>query len=214
MDDVRRLVVAYPRVFFACHTRHVRDSETGDLLSAHQASILDHLDNVELTGVLDLARHMGVTASTMSIAVDRLVRKGYVRRERDPNDGRRVNLRLTEAGVRIRSAKSVLDPQLVASLLSQLSSADRARALAGLELLAGAASSMMHGKQLFGLGRRDQSAPPETEGEGTPREEEDHELGADSHCGVDRADPADRRRRDNDPQGPRRDANGELRSDA
>jgi DNA-binding MarR family transcriptional regulator len=84
---------------------------------------------------------MGVTASTMSLAVDRLARGGYVRRERDAQDGRRVNLRLTEAGLRVRREKSVLDPELVASLLGRLSAAERREAIRGLELLARAADA-------------------------------------------------------------------------
>jgi DNA-binding MarR family transcriptional regulator len=73
-------------------------------------SILDHLDAVEATVLSDLARHMGVTPSTMSLAVDRLERNGYVTRERNEADRRRVHIRLTDAGVRVRRANSVLDP--------------------------------------------------------------------------------------------------------
>ena len=75
---------AYPRIYFACHTRHVRDPQTGEALSAHQASILDHLDEVEAMSMTDLAGHMGVTVATMSLAVDRLERRGYAERRRDP----------------------------------------------------------------------------------------------------------------------------------
>src|SRR5947207_15222761 len=107
---VRRLLDAYPRIFFACHTRHVRDPETGGELSAHQASILDHVDEVDAMSMTSLAEHMGVTVATMSLAIDRLERRGYVRRDRDPQDGRRVLLRVTKAGVRLRDANSVLDP--------------------------------------------------------------------------------------------------------
>jgi hypothetical protein len=114
--DVRRLLEAYPRIFFACHTRHVRDPETGGELSAHQASIL---------------------------AIDRLERRGYVRRGRDPKDGRRVLLRATAAGVRLREAKSLLDPIRVEQVLNQLSPADRAAALHGLALLARASNDFM-----------------------------------------------------------------------
>src|SRR5215469_9837342 len=102
MDAVAQLMAYYPRIYFACHTRHVRDSVSGDVLSAHQASILDHLDEVEPRGLNDLARHMGVTPSTMCITVDRLVRAGYVTREPDPRDGRRVALRITRTGARLR----------------------------------------------------------------------------------------------------------------
>jgi len=139
--DVRSLLDAYPRIYFACHRRHVRDPQTARVLSAHQASILDHLDAVEPTSLNDLAAHMGVTASTMSLAVDRLQRAGYVVRERNAVDRRRLELRLTDDGVRIRSANSVLDPDLVVGLLDELSAVERRQALAGLALLARAADA-------------------------------------------------------------------------
>ncbi len=140
----KQVLEHYPRIFFACHSRHVRDPGTRRVLSAHQASILDHLDEVEPTNLRDLARHMGVTDSTMSIAVERLARRGYVIRGRDPEDGRRVHLTLSAAGVRVRDAQSVLDPQRVRRMLARLSPAERSEALQGLALLARAAREEMH----------------------------------------------------------------------
>ena len=143
------MLEAYPRIYFACHTRHVRDPQTGAELSAHQASILDHLDEVDPMSVTDLAGHMGVTVATMSLAIDRLEDKAYVQRARDPKDRRRVMLRVTAAGVRVREARSVLDPMRVEGVLAELSSADRATALHGLALLARASNAHMKrsGKQ-------------------------------------------------------------------
>jgi DNA-binding MarR family transcriptional regulator len=141
--DVRAILEAYPRVYFACHTRHVRDPQSGEEVSAHQASILDHLDQVDPMSMTDLAGHMGVTIATMSLAIDRLERKGYARRARDPGDRRRVLLRMTEAGVRVREATSVLDPVRVEQVLGCLSSADREAALTGLRLLARASDARM-----------------------------------------------------------------------
>lgn len=139
-SETERLLAAYPRIFFACHTRHRRDPQTRRKLSAHQGSILDHLDDVDGTSLMDLARHMGVTASTMSLNVDRLERKGYVARRRDAQDRRRVMLRLTSAGVRVKEAQSVLEPERVRGMLAELSATERRAALAGLETLARAAA--------------------------------------------------------------------------
>ena len=147
----RRVLELYPRIFLACHTRHVRDPETSRLLSARQAGILDHLDETEPTTLGGLARHMGVTPSTMSLAVDRLERDGYVGRRPDPADGRRVGLTLTPAGARIRDANSVLDPERVRALLRRLPPASRAQALDGLALLAAAAQQEIGNKRLYGL---------------------------------------------------------------
>jgi DNA-binding MarR family transcriptional regulator len=144
--DVAVVLDAYPRIYFACHRRHVYDAEQRRLVSANQASILDHLDPVESTVLSDLARHMGVTASTMSLAVDRLERNGYVARERDAADRRRVRIRLTEAGARVRRANSVLDPALVAEMLGHLPADERRDALRGLQALARAADASRQAK--------------------------------------------------------------------
>lgn len=135
-EALTAVMTLYPRIYFACHTRHVRDPQTQRLLSRHQASILDHLDEIEPTTVKELAAHMGVTAATISLSIDRLERKGYVARGKDPKDRRRVHVRLTTAGVRIRDAASALDPARVASLVARLTDEERARAVEGLGLLA------------------------------------------------------------------------------
>lgn len=160
-EDVRRLLTAYPRIFFACHTRHRLDPQSRRRLSAHQGHILDHLDDVEPTTLATLAAHMGVTSSTMSLAIERLVRRGYVLRDRDPRDLRRAQLRLSRAGARVKEAQQVLDPNRVAGVLRRLRPEERAAAIAGLELLARAAGEFMQSgppKKLVGLRRRKQSA--------------------------------------------------------
>ena len=149
------VMTLYPRIYFACHTRHVRDPQTQRLLSRHQASILDHLDEIEPTTVMDLAAHMGVTAATMSVSIDRLERKGYVVRLKDATDRRRVHVRLTTAGVRVREASSVLDPARVEALVARLNDEERTRAIEGLGLLARAAEAEMKaasGKREAGSG--------------------------------------------------------------
>ena len=82
---------------------------------------------------------MGVTAATMSLAIDRLERKGYAARARDTADKRRVHVRLTSAGLRMRQASSVLDRSRVEDLLGRLSEREREAAIHGLTLLAAAA---------------------------------------------------------------------------
>jgi MarR family transcriptional regulator, organic hydroperoxide resistance regulator len=138
-DAVRQVMELYPRIYFACHRRHVRDPKSGRVLSAHQGSILDHLDEREPLMLQELARHMGVTPSTMSLQIEQLVTKGYVVRERDKKDARRLKLRLSENGARVREANSVLDKERVARMLRRLSDEERAAGMAGLALLAKAA---------------------------------------------------------------------------
>jgi DNA-binding MarR family transcriptional regulator len=147
-SEVDLVLRCYPQIYFACHRRHVRDEKTQNIISAHQASILDHLGDVEGTSVLDLARHMGVTASTMSLTADRLERGGYVRRDRSKQDARRVDLRLTPAGVRIKRQQKVLEPELISAMLGKLDEKRRKKALRGLELLAEAARQLVESGDL------------------------------------------------------------------
>jgi len=155
-DAVRRVMELYPRIYFACHRRHVRDPKSKRVLSAHQASILDHLDEREPVMLLELAQHMCVTASTMSLQVEQLVRRRYVIRERDAKDARRLRLRLSEDGARVREANSVLDGDRVRKMLARLSNEERAAGIAGLALLARAAkeqSEELEKKRKKGRGR-------------------------------------------------------------
>jgi DNA-binding MarR family transcriptional regulator len=137
----------YSQIYFACHTRHVHDPDSGTRVSARQASILSLLDAVEPTPLSQLASHLGVTVSTMSLAVDRLVRQGYVARDRAETDARVRHVRLTPAGERLRTAQKVLEPRLVRAMLSHLSPADRRAALHGLELLGAAAREQVKSRR-------------------------------------------------------------------
>lgn len=137
--DVAQVFRDYPRIYFACHRRHVRHPASGALVSTAQVSILDHLDTTTPTMLSDLAAHMGVTPATMSIAVGRLVGAGYVTRVVDPIDRRKLQLRLTPAGAQLCAANSVLEPALVQRMLTQLGPSERKAALRGLALLGQAA---------------------------------------------------------------------------
>ncbi len=73
---------------------------------------------------------------------------GYVRRERSKQDARRVDLRLTPAGVRIKRQQKVLEPDLIAAMLGKLDEKRRKKALRGLELLAEAARELVESGDL------------------------------------------------------------------
>ena len=138
-DDAQKLMGFYPKIYFACHTRHVRDPKSETVLTSNQASILDHLDLEESMSLNALASHMGVKASTMSISVDRLVGFGYISRERSETDRRQILLRLTPSGLELSKAHSVLDFQRVQEMLGTLSESERKLGIDGLSLIAKAA---------------------------------------------------------------------------
>lgn len=144
MDDalvfeVQRL---YPQLYLACHVDHVRASSTEFQLSSHDASILAHLDVSEPTTPRSLAAHLGVAASTLSAALTRLAKLGYLTNNAASKDKRRRELRLTTRGAEAMASTSVLDAARVRTMLASLGTREREEAVRGLALLARAAREM------------------------------------------------------------------------
>lgn len=141
--DVRAVQTCYPKIYLACHTRHVRAATSSNRLSARDSAILAHLDERRATTPSRLARHLGIGRPTMSASVKRLRDLGYVTVSPDTADRRTLRLRLGPRGAAAMRASSVLEPARVRRLLAALTPADRRRAIEGLALLADAAVAMM-----------------------------------------------------------------------
>lgn len=142
MSDITRVLTAVPRILEVCRTRGMVDGETGLAVSENQTRILRQLDDRDPTMVGELAEFMGVTPSTMSLNLKRLEEAGLIRRSRDPDDRRVMNVVLTGTGRRIRDRTSLLDPGRVDALLRTLRPRERSQALDGLVLLAEAADRL------------------------------------------------------------------------
>lgn len=137
--EVRRVQIAYPQIYFACHTRHVKRTSTATRLSSTDSTLLAHLDEDEAVRPTALARHLDLAASTISAAIARLSSLGYVIQERAGGDGRAIDLRLSAKGAAAMQASSVLESARVKAMLGKLKAPERQRALDGLALLAKAA---------------------------------------------------------------------------
>ena len=135
-SQIRRLLDAYPTIFLACHREHLRTDGAGKPITEHQASVLDHLDGTRSTTLSKLAEHMGVSKSTMSTTVARLVRAGYVAAVRNQRDARCIGLTLTPAGLRVKEQNTILDPSLLKKMLRLIPAAELETALQGIECLA------------------------------------------------------------------------------
>jgi DNA-binding MarR family transcriptional regulator len=141
-DDVYELQRLYPQIYIACHTDHVRAVSTKWRISSQDAAILVHLDREYGLSPRELAKHLGISSSTLSAYLARLSALGYLTSEASKNDGRRREIRLTERGAQAMSGTSVLDATRVRKLLKELKPSDRKDALRGLKLLADAAKKM------------------------------------------------------------------------
>ena len=137
-----RAVQAYPaHLPRLSHPAHAAHTLAGDLTES-EANLLGHLDERTPTRASTLARHMGVSRSSMSATIKRLITLGYIVRDEESGDRRAAALRLSIASARAMQAGSVLDTSRVKALLARLSPEDRAKAVDGLALLARAADSV------------------------------------------------------------------------
>jgi DNA-binding MarR family transcriptional regulator len=142
-EQVFSIQQSYPRVYFACHTLHVRRRTTPHQLSPSDGNVLGHLDARRGIRPGDLAAHMSLSPSAMSATIARLQRLGYVARSRSSSDGRAAELRLTSLGVAAIQATSVLDTARLGMVLGKLEPEERAAAVRGLELLARGAHALL-----------------------------------------------------------------------
>jgi MarR family transcriptional regulator, organic hydroperoxide resistance regulator len=136
ISQVKRIMDAYPTIYLACHRRHLRSDGDGQAISQHQASILNHLDTSRSRTLSKLAEHMGVSRSTMSINVGRLIARGYVKSRPDQSDGRRIGLTLTRKGLVVKEQNTVLDPELLEAIVRSIPAVELEPALKGIECLA------------------------------------------------------------------------------
>jgi MarR family transcriptional regulator, organic hydroperoxide resistance regulator len=138
-DPVSAIQRFYPQIYLACHRHHVRAVSTPYRLSAQDSGLLTHLDDDQavLTGAL--AKHLGLSASTLSASVKRLESLGYIVRTPRASDRRQIELRLTAKGAEAMAGASALDRRRIVKLLGQLTPSESRQAVDGLALLARAA---------------------------------------------------------------------------
>lgn len=129
------------RAAIAALVRRFSLSERADVaccgLTVAQAATLEALAGGPRRAV-DLGRRLGITVSTLSRNVERLVQRGLVERHPDPDDARAVQLALTAAGRRAAAEVRDGEEEFAATILARLPAAERRTTVGNLERLLGA----------------------------------------------------------------------------
>ena len=103
-------------------------------LSMRQLSALQFIDGTETT-LGDVARNLNVTPAVVTGLIDRLERRGYVRRVASVFDRRRVYIELTTAGEDVRDHAEDQLAKRLEDLLSKLSDDEVAALEEGLRVM-------------------------------------------------------------------------------
>lgn len=139
-DSILDAVVTASRVLVAMAARSLADA--GEEVTLTQYRSLVVLASRGPQGVAALAEAVAVTPPTASRLVDRLVRKGLVRRRTDRHDRRQVRIGLTEAGRRLVDLVTERRRHEIAELLTSIDPEVQRSMAAGLQQLAWAAGEV------------------------------------------------------------------------
>jgi len=139
-DSILDAVVTASRVLVAIAARSLAD--VGEEVTLTQYRSLVVLASRGPQGVAALAEAVAVTPPTASRLVDRLVRKGLVRRRTDRRDRRQVRIGLTEAGRRLVDVVTERRRHEIAQLLTSIDPEVQQSMAAGLQQLAQAAGEV------------------------------------------------------------------------
>ncbi|USD13940.1 MarR family winged helix-turn-helix transcriptional regulator [Priestia megaterium] len=87
--------------------------------------LLQHIDKSSSVGIKEIADYLHVSHNTASEHVKRNIDKGYVHKNRDIHDERKVILHLTEAGKDLLKRNSSLDEEKVSAILREMTASEK-----------------------------------------------------------------------------------------
>lgn len=139
-DEVVDAVLSASRVLVAIAARSLAD--VGEEVTLTQYRSLVVLASRGPQGIGSLADALGVTQPTASRLVERLVKKGLVRRRTDRGDRRQVRVGLSESGRRLVDTVSARRRHQIAKLLRAVPVESERAVVAALRQLAAAAGEV------------------------------------------------------------------------
>ncbi|AEB95075.1 MarR family transcriptional regulator [Metallosphaera cuprina Ar-4] len=121
--------------------------ELNNRLESHGFSYVDFLILMQVRdspkSMVYLAKEVLMTQAGITAAIDRLEEKGLVKRERDKEDRRIINVQITERGVKATEEAIQVFNELAVDLVKDLSDEDKAKLI---ELLDKLLEKLMKGK--------------------------------------------------------------------
>ncbi|MGG4385603.1 MarR family winged helix-turn-helix transcriptional regulator [Priestia megaterium] len=87
--------------------------------------LLQHIDKSSSVGIKEIADYLHVSHNTASEHVKRNIDKGYIYKNRDIHDERKVILHLTEAGKDLLKRNSSLDEEKVSAILREMTASEK-----------------------------------------------------------------------------------------
>ena len=122
MDDTRHtlneLLVDLFNYILLIEEKNLRDQ--GVKLSMTEVHILEAIQKSESNMMSAIAKRLMVTQGTLTVSTSKLVKKGYVERDKDEKDKRIVRLTLTDKAESIMQIHNQFHEAMIEKLLNEL----------------------------------------------------------------------------------------------
>lgn len=104
-------------------------------LSVREMHILESISKVNNSTMSEVSKDLSITVGTLTIGIDKLIRKGYVLRRRIEEDRRVVIVELTEKGIRANKEHNDFHKEMISSMFVGIDEPEKAVLTRGLEKL-------------------------------------------------------------------------------
>lgn len=104
-------------------------------LSVREMHILESISKVNNSTMSEVSKDLSITVGTLTIGIDKLIRKGYVLRRRIKEDRRVVIVELTEKGIRANKEHNDFHEEMISSMFVGIDEPEKAVLTRGLEKL-------------------------------------------------------------------------------
>lgn len=85
--------------------------------------------------ISDIAQDLGITLPSVTIAINKLLKKGYVKKEKSDTDGRVVYVRLTENGLRVDKIHQYFHMKMVNEISNEMTEEEKKVLIQGMNKL-------------------------------------------------------------------------------
>lgn len=136
-ERINDLLVEVYRSITEIEARMVKSSGSLDL-SINEIHLLgavakrDAGEPAEAKTISDLSDSMGISLPSVTVAINKLVKKGYVEKAKCPTDGRVVHVTLTKRGEKVDRAHTYFHRKMVASIISEMNEEEERVLMGGL----------------------------------------------------------------------------------
>lgn len=132
VQRVNRLFSEIVNAVMAHHNRLLSKVDGGRMLTLAELHVIDTIGG-ETLPMSEVAARLGVTPGTITVAVDRLEKKGFLTRMRTAEDRRLVLVALTPQGEEVLRHHAEVDRHLAACAVAHLSAEEQETLIRMLE---------------------------------------------------------------------------------